>query len=184
MIYDRTRVRFPPHPLNNFMSTTKNKKRKRRKKKEKRVEQHRKICIYCNKRKNPQSFPRHSKQKDELDSRCRECKAADDILRKEIRKIAPPVSTNCESCNKLFVKKTKDSDRLDHCRKTKKFRGWLCDGCNTAIGKLGDNAQGVLNAFNYLLLRSDIDSDELPVLIDGVVDALNNLLSRKMKEPI
>jgi hypothetical protein len=161
------------------MSTTKNKKRKRRKKKEKRVEQHRKVCIYCNKRKNPQSFPRHSKQKDELDSRCRECKAADDLIRKEIRKIAPPVSTNCESCGKLFIKNTKDSDRLDHCRKTKKFRGWLCDGCNTAIGKLGDNIQGVLNAVNYLLLRSDIERDELPVLINGATKALNNLLFRK-----
>jgi hypothetical protein len=161
------------------MSTTKNKKIKRRKKKKKRIKQHRKICIYCNKRKNPQSFPRHSAHKDELDSRCRECKTAEEDLRKEIRKIAPPVTGCCESCNKLFIKKTKDSDRLDHCRKTKKFRGWLCDGCNTGIGKLGDSIQGVLNALNYLLLRSDIDRDELPVLINGATKALNNLLFRK-----
>jgi hypothetical protein len=152
---------------------------KRKRKKNKPVKQHRKICVYCGKRKNPQSFERHSSHKDELDSRCRKCKNKDTKIRKEIRKTAPPASTHCECCSKLFIKKTKDSERLDHCRKTKQFRGWLCDKCNTGIGQLKDTPQGVLNAFNYLLLRSDISADELPVLINGVVDSLNNLLSRQ-----
>ncbi len=39
---------------------------------------------------------------------------------------------------------------LDHCHETGKFRGYLCFKCNTAIGKLGDDFEGVLNALSYL----------------------------------
>lgn len=39
---------------------------------------------------------------------------------------------------------------LDHCHKTGKFRGWLCGNCNTGIGKLGDNAEGLKRALRYL----------------------------------
>ena len=39
---------------------------------------------------------------------------------------------------------------MDHCHKTEKFRGWLCKNCNMAIGKLGDDLDGVMNAVNYL----------------------------------
>mgnify|MGYP004454902773 CR=1 FL=1 len=39
---------------------------------------------------------------------------------------------------------------LDHCHKTKKFRGWLCDFCNRGIGLLGDNKEGVKMATKYL----------------------------------
>ena len=39
---------------------------------------------------------------------------------------------------------------LDHCHETGKFRGWLCSMCNTAIGKLGDNVDGLMRAVDYL----------------------------------
>jgi len=39
---------------------------------------------------------------------------------------------------------------LDHCHTTQEFRGWLCSDCNVAIGKLGDDTQGVLKALDYL----------------------------------
>ena len=38
----------------------------------------------------------------------------------------------------------------DHCHITGKFRGVLCDSCNTALGKLGDNIEGLQNAIKYL----------------------------------
>lgn len=40
---------------------------------------------------------------------------------------------------------------VDHCHETGKIRGLLCHLCNTAIGKLGDNSQGVYRAYDYLL---------------------------------
>jgi hypothetical protein len=39
---------------------------------------------------------------------------------------------------------------LDHDPFTNKFRGWLCDKCNKAIGMIGDNLEGVVKAFNYM----------------------------------
>ena len=30
---------------------------------------------------------------------------------------------------------------------------YLCDRCNTGIGKLGDDLQGIVNAMNYFLSR-------------------------------
>ncbi len=40
---------------------------------------------------------------------------------------------------------------LDHCHETGAFRGWLCSGCNMAIGRLGDNHAGIMQAATYLL---------------------------------
>lgn len=107
----------------------------------------RKICIYCGKRKNKKSFPKHIKYKDKLDTRCKQCIKKDARLVSILKKNAPPKSICCDICHK------NKSLNLDHCRKTKKFRGWLCTECNTGIGKLGDNIQGITNAMNYFLSR-------------------------------
>jgi hypothetical protein len=40
----------------------------------------------------------------------------------------------CEICQNVFSK----DKVLDHCHKTRKYRGTLCRQCNAAIGKLGD----------------------------------------------
>lgn len=39
---------------------------------------------------------------------------------------------------------------VDHCHATGKLRGMLCDFCNTALGKLGDSAQGVKKLLSYI----------------------------------
>lgn len=39
---------------------------------------------------------------------------------------------------------------IDHCHDTGEIRGLLCAGCNLAIGRLGDNAEGVQRALDYL----------------------------------
>lgn len=51
----------------------------------------------------------------------------------------------CECCGK-------ESNRmaLDHCHETNTFRGWLCLRCNTGIGMLGDNLEGIESALTYL----------------------------------
>jgi len=53
--------------------------------------------------------------------------------------------TNCDCCGKKS-----DTLNLDHNHITDKFRGWLCPNCNTGIGKLGDNVEGLTNALKYL----------------------------------
>lgn len=39
---------------------------------------------------------------------------------------------------------------LDHCHKTGKFRGWLCDNCNRALGQLQDSEERIENLLNYI----------------------------------
>lgn len=39
---------------------------------------------------------------------------------------------------------------VDHCHRTGKIRGLLCNGCNMAIGKLGDSVETLEKAIAYL----------------------------------
>ena len=58
---------------------------------------------------------------------------------------APPLGTPCECCGL-----TEQKLHWDHCHDSHEHRGWLCNNCNTGIGKLGDNLEGVLKAVDYL----------------------------------
>lgn len=49
----------------------------------------------------------------------------------------------CECCGELPAK------YLDHDHETGEFRGWLCNGCNLSIGRLGDSRMGVMRAVTY-----------------------------------
>lgn len=39
---------------------------------------------------------------------------------------------------------------LDHCHDTHVNRGLLCPGCNTGLGRFGDNVEGLQRAIRYL----------------------------------
>lgn len=65
-----------------------------------------------------------------------------------IPKATRPLPAHCENCGTLLVKGR--NVHLDHCHKTGKFRGWLCNRCNLGIGCLGDNIQGLRQAIEYL----------------------------------
>lgn len=53
-------------------------------------------------------------------------------------------SPMCELCS------SRPSQCVDHEHGTYNIRGVLCHSCNTAIGKLGDNIEGLERAINYL----------------------------------
>lgn len=46
---------------------------------------------------------------------------------------------------------------VDHDHDSGKFRGWLCHSCNTGIGMLGDDVDGLLIAVEYLLKSGSVD---------------------------
>lgn len=58
---------------------------------------------------------------------------------------APELGTPCECCGRADQKLC-----WDHCHTTEEHRGWICSNCNQAIGKLGDDIEGVLKAVDYL----------------------------------
>ena len=76
------------------------------------------------------------------------CKSCEKLINKsllQLRKTSPPKPLVCDCC-----KKPTEKFVLDHDHKSNKFRGWLCDGCNIGISRLGDTLEGVILAKNYL----------------------------------
>ena len=55
----------------------------------------------------------------------------------------------CAICFKKFSV-NRSSINIDHDHETGKVRGLLCSGCNTGLGHLGDNIDGIKKALYYL----------------------------------
>jgi hypothetical protein len=53
----------------------------------------------------------------------------------------------CDNCGKTHYSKR---IVFDHNHKTLTQRGWLCDGCNRALGMLGDDESGLINSLAYI----------------------------------
>jgi hypothetical protein len=105
-------------------------------------------CKDCGVTKQSDQF--HWRRKDSgitLDSRtCKSCRNKDVTIVNRLRKNNPePNNSKCQCCGKV------SKLNCDHSHtKSKSFRGYLCNGCNTGIGKLGDNIGGLINAIKYL----------------------------------
>ncbi len=52
----------------------------------------------------------------------------------------------CEICGRTSGSRKLS---LDHCHATKKFRGWLCNSCNTILGMAGDNPDILKKIISY-----------------------------------
>jgi len=55
----------------------------------------------------------------------------------------------CKICRKQIPIDDRNT-HVDHDHATGRVRGLLCSSCNTGLGKLGDNEQGLLRAIAYL----------------------------------
>lgn len=85
------------------------------------------------------------------------------ITHDEYMELLTKQNNSCGICNitlEQFQAKARSKNGLDkrqkmfavdHCHKTNKIRGLLCNNCNRAIGLLGDTANNLKNAYNYLL---------------------------------
>lgn len=114
-------------------------------------------CVYCQEYKPLSHFPAHSRYKLGVDNRCRVCVNKNSTIIRKLKKEAPQAPERCECCGQIPKIDSKtgkiQSLRLDHDHSTGQFRGWICDRCNSGIGKLGDNIDGIVKALNYLLER-------------------------------
>ena len=86
------------------------------------------------------------RRKPVLNSRtCRSCEQYNARVLYRLKKENPkPLDSKCNCCGR----KTKLV--CDHNHKTDEFRGWLCEACNTGMGKLGDDLNGLRMAMAYL----------------------------------
>ena len=99
---------------------------------------------------------------------CRECESLNRAERKIVRKNAPPQPERCECCHKKAGTLWGIINlNADHAHETTVFRGWLCGTCNTGMGKLGDNLEGVLQAAIYL------ENDE-----NKIIETLHKVFSK------
>ena len=90
-----------------------------------------------------------------LGCRCEDCKAAISAYHKsytyglnaeEYQSLSDSQEGKCAIC----MQTPKDALHIDHDHDTGAVRGLLCRGCNMAIGKLGDDAETVQRAADYL----------------------------------
>lgn len=71
------------------------------------------------------------------------------ISKEEYINLLNKQNNKCVICKKIPNKKL----GIDHCHKTGKIRGLLCNNCNSALGFLNDDMELVKNAYDYLILN-------------------------------
>ena len=112
-----------------------------------------KICPKCLKEKPLKHFRTRQKSEDNTKTRsytnCKQCEKEINNLLIKLKSENPRTDSICECCGKeakLY---------LDHCHKTKNFRGWICNNCNIGLSRLGDDINGLVTAINYLIKQKN-----------------------------
>ena len=102
-------------------------------------------CVPCAKRRSNE-WKSKNREKARASNRAYHAAKPRSILaahrRRKYPKPSRPEPEACEMCEKPSLGK---SLNLDHCHVSERFRGWLCWGCNVALGKLGDNIDLAIN---------------------------------------
>lgn len=122
----------------------------------KKIINNKKECTRCLNWKDLSKFNK-GKSTNSRRSQCRECERDYKIMLRYSLTLED-VKTfwetkNCQICNYKLSKDFGKSKRhlcFDHNHKTGKFRGILCNNCNSAIGYLNDDIEILKNAINYL----------------------------------
>ena len=86
--------------------------------------------------------------------KCKPCYNKNSAITRQLKRENPypHKDPTCECCGTVA---TKEVLNLDHCHDDKTFRGWLCRSCNTGIGALGDNIEGLEKAMAYLRSKDE-----------------------------
>ena len=79
------------------------------------------------------------------DSRCKACISKYAKSLREAHKTAPPKPDCCDVCGKTGYKLY-----LDHDHDTGTPRGWLCNRCNTGIGRFNESIELLQDVVDYL----------------------------------
>ena len=118
-------------------------------------------CVVCGETKHITQFNyrKDGPKSARVSRRCKCCQSGIDSLINQLRKQNPVIPDACACCGTTEKRKYstlkqwgsgKMSFHLDHCHKTKKFRGYLCFDCNVAISRLNDSSERARLAMEYL----------------------------------
>ena len=112
------------------------------------------VCKKCGEEKPMQEFPINNTFYHQATGEvrilrkhsCNTCRYAQTKDRMRLLKEhEKPEKAECPICLR-----TTDKLVLDHDHDSGKFRGWLCNDCNSAVGKLNDDVPTLYRAINYL----------------------------------
>ncbi len=119
-----------------------------------------KICNVCHKLFKTSHFEKNQNAKNNRTVRrpsCRDCrKNIDGVqvnikIRKKILKTKPhKIPFECPICHKRTIAGVTSKVVIDHDHKTGKIRGWICDSCNTGIGRFKDNVEILKRAIRFI----------------------------------
>ena len=120
-----------------------------------------KICNICHILKNTSKFDKNqtdAKGRSTTRPSCKECRKNIDGLKiteqekKRMDKIKPPKKTIfvCPICEKRTIVSITANLVKDHDHKTGKGRDWICDSCNTGLGRFKDDINFFEKIIQYL----------------------------------
>ena len=119
-----------------------------------------KVCNRCNRLLPTKYFQKNQNGKGDRAVRrpsCNDCRAEIDGVdvstndAREWGKIKPNFEIwKCPICNKNTIPGLTSKVVLDHDHLTGKPRAWICDSCNTGLGRFKDDIETLKNAINYL----------------------------------
>jgi hypothetical protein len=125
-----------------------------------------KNCIHCGIKKPLKEYPKDPKRLDGHRSECKPCHNIRDkqnarkrkygVTHEQFLNLRKFQKNKCAIC--FSILKDGIYQHLDHCHKTKKVRGILCNNCNRGIGYLKDSTQTLKSAILYLDKHANKDT--------------------------
>lgn len=124
-------------------------------------------CKECVKKKRNEDWPKIKKARDKKKGKIYTTNRNGHLKRKygidlsEYNSMLEKQNNVCYICKKPESKKFKGNEErvqplsVDHCHKTGKVRGLLCDSCNNGLGNFFDNIEYLQNAIDYIKKFSD-----------------------------
>lgn len=119
-----------------------------------------KICNVCNRLLPVSQFEKNQNGKNNRTVRrpsCNNCRKIIDgspipiSLRKEFEKVKPNyIIWECPICKKKTIPGITSKVVLDHNHETGIPRTWICDSCNTGLGRFKDDVKLLQSAIDYL----------------------------------
>lgn len=120
-----------------------------------------KVCSRCSIKKSIEEFAKNQYGKNNRIVRrayCKECglkkTKINPAQKKAFLKIYPRPdigdSFTCPICKRYFKLVRRAEVSLDHDDSSGKPRGWLCNSCNTSLGKFGDDIETLQRASDWI----------------------------------
>jgi formate dehydrogenase maturation protein FdhE len=110
------------------------------------------LCKKCNTFYDIEMFPVNNTFPDRVLRKhtCKKCRSHQAKVRRKLHKENKrPRTITCPICGTHT-----DKPVLDHNHTTDKFRGWVCNDCNNALGKFKDDVYTLKKAIRYLQINN------------------------------